>query len=114
MLASILWQGSLPEEDEINQMKEAGYHFVEQADGFRICLPLDDTPSGNYYEDGFSTGFKKEVELHQYLAETEKRAQWITVPSRKMRVYAVWLGLQSQRRMNVVPESSVTHKNQQA
>ena len=88
MLASILWQGSLPEEDEINQMKEEGYHFVEQADGFRICLPLDNTPSGNYYEDGFSTGFKKEVELHQYLAETEKRAQWITVPSRKMRVYA--------------------------
>lgn len=88
MLASILWQGSLPEEDEINQMKEEGYHFVEQADGFRICLPLDNMPSGNYYEDGFSTGFKKEVELHQYLAETEKRAQWITVPSRKMRVYA--------------------------
>ena len=25
MLASILWQGSLPEEDEINQMKEEGY-----------------------------------------------------------------------------------------
>ena len=48
MLASILWQGSLPEEDEINQMKEDGYHFVEQADGFRICLPLDNTPSGNY------------------------------------------------------------------
>ena len=63
MLASILWQGSLPEEDEINQRKEEGYHFVEQADGFRICLPLDTTPSGNYYEDGFSTGFKKEVTL---------------------------------------------------
>ena len=78
----------MKEEDEINQMKEEGYHFVEQADGFRICLPLDNTPSGNYYEDGFSTGFKKEVELHQYLAETEKGAQWITVPSRKMRVYA--------------------------
>ena len=88
MLASILWQGSLPDEEEIYRMKEAGYHFVEQADGFRICLSLDPTPSGNYYADSFSKEFRKEVELHEYLAEIEKRAQWITVPTKKMRVYA--------------------------
>ena len=74
MLASILWQGSLPDEEEIYRMKEAGYHFVEQADGFRICLSLDPTPSGNYYADSFSKEFRKEVELHEYLAEIEKKS----------------------------------------
>ena len=39
MLASILWQGSLPDEEEIYRMKEAGYHFVEQADGFGSAYP---------------------------------------------------------------------------
>ena len=102
----------MKEEDEINQMKEEGYHFVEQADGFRICLPLDNTPSGNYYEDGFSTGFKKESTLQR-----RKRGHNGLQCQAEKCVYmlqAVWLGLQSQRRMNVVPESSVTCKNRQA
>ena len=52
-----------------------------------FCLKLHNTPTGTWYADNFSKSFLKEVELHQYLEEVEKRATWFEVPSKELRVY---------------------------
>lgn len=89
MQTSILWEGSLPNEREIEQMEKSGYQFKEVDGGWKICLNLHNTPTGIYYGDDFAKKFSKEVELHEYLETVEKNAKWIKIPSRKLRVYAI-------------------------
>lgn len=87
MQTSILWEGSLPSKEEMEKMKQEGYLFCAGEGGWKICLKLHNTPTGTWYADNFSKSFLKEVELHQYLEEVEKRATWFEVPSKELRVY---------------------------
>lgn len=87
MQTSILWEGSLPSKEEMEKMKQEGYLFRAVEGGWKICLKLHNTPTGTWYADNFSKSFLKEVELHQYLEEVEKRATWFEVPSKELRVY---------------------------
>ena len=83
MQTSILWEGSLPSKEEMEKMKQEGYLFRAGEGGWKICLKLHNTPTGTWYADNFSKSFLKEVELHQYLEEVEKRATWFEFESRK-------------------------------
>ena len=87
MQTSILWEGSLPNKEEMEHMKREGYQFRSVDGGWKICLKLHHTPTGQWFADNFSKSFSKEVELHQYLEEVEKRATWFEVPSKELRVY---------------------------
>ena len=87
MQTSILWEGGLPSKEEMEKMKQEGYLFRAVEGGWKICLKLHNTPTGTWYADNFSKSFLKEVELHQYLEEVEKRATWFEVPSKELRVY---------------------------
>ena len=89
MQTSILWEGSLPSKEEMEQMKREGYQFRMIDGGWKICLKLHFTPTGRYFANGFSKAFSKEVELHQYLEQVEKRADWFEVPSKDLRVYEI-------------------------
>ena len=89
MQTSILWEGSLPSKEEMEQMKREGYQFQIVDGGWKICLKLHLTPTGRYFADGFSKAFSKEVELHQYLEQVEKRADWFEVPSKDLRIYEI-------------------------
>lgn len=87
MQTSILWEGSLPNKEEMEHMKREGYQFRSVDGGWKICLKLHHTPTGQWFADNFSKSFSKEVELHQYLEQVEKHATWFEVPSKKLRVY---------------------------
>lgn len=39
-----------------------------------------------YYQDDFSKAFQNEMSFHEYLAETDGRAQWIRVPAKSLYV----------------------------
>lgn len=87
MQTSILWEGSLPNKEEMEHMKREGYQFRSVDGGWKICLKMHHTPTGQWFADNFSKSFSKEVELHQYLEQVEKHATWFEVPSKKLRVY---------------------------
>ena len=89
MQTSILWEGSLPSKEEIEHMKREGYQFRSVDGGWKICLKLHNTPTGRWFADSFSKSFSKEVELHRYLEQVEKRADWFEVPSKDLRIYEI-------------------------